>query len=152
MEYLSSGFSYVTGLFYKKAVPVETEKKKRVKTDVLYAFECSNCNCCDSGKKKGYKTFKVGKTVDLEQRTRAYRTIFPQGSTFHTVTCLDMHRSERILHEILKMKGFHVKQEIFCLPPDVLKDCMDLVSLLEKAMQNEKTNLKKLSGMIGSFK
>jgi hypothetical protein len=89
----------------------------------LYAFDTGNGN------------FKVGKTVNLQQRMRPYRTIHPEGKVLHSVTVKDMHKSEKILHEMLKIGGHHVKQEIFNVEPSLLKEYMNLVVELEGFMR-----------------
>src|SRR6476469_6236217 len=64
------------------------------KSGYLYAFKISK------------DSYKVGKSVNVERRIRAYKTIHPSGYVHHQVACSDMHHSERILHDLLKMHGY----------------------------------------------
>ena len=90
----------------------------------LYAFRYH-----DGGKEA---LFKVGKTCNLVQRLRAYRTLIPDGTWFHTVECKDMHVSEKILHAMLKRQGYHVEREIFRGNSDVVRSLMDLVREMDR--------------------
>lgn len=92
---------------------------------ILYAFQTGN------------NTFKVGKTKNLEQRLRPYRTIHPRGKVLHKVECNDMHHSERILHEMLKSNGHHVSHEIFQIEGRLLIQYLDLVKELERCLKQE---------------
>ena len=82
--------------------------------------------------------FKVGKSVNVAQRIRSYRTTQPDGYIFHEVSCDDMDHAEVILHNILKLNGHHVKREIFTLPPEMLKGYMNLVSELCSTLRQTK--------------
>jgi len=81
---------------------------------------------------------KIGKTVNLTQRFRPYRTLHPDGRIVYTVRCENMDRSERILHDLLKLNDYHVKREIFSVPENILKEYMNMVSLLCNKLVNGK--------------
>lgn len=98
------------------------------KRHLLYAFKCHSCDHCEDSSTTC--VFKVGKTTNLASRVRAYKTLNPDGYIFHTVECDNIHYAERILHDILKMQKYHLKQEVFQVPPGVLKTTMDLVQNL----------------------
>ena len=76
--------------------------------------------------------FKVGKTCNLDQRLRAYRTLIPDGKWFYTIECIDMHYSEKILHGLLKQRGYHVQREIFRGKPSVVRSLMSLVQQIDR--------------------
>ena len=92
-------------------------------------------------------SYKVGKTVNVSQRVRAYKTIHPQGYVHHQVACGDIHHSERILHDMLKLHGYPNVQEIFEVPGKTIVAYMDFVASLDKVLneQNEVQNLSKIT-------
>jgi hypothetical protein len=92
------------------------------KGGLLYAFHLQN------------EMFKVGKTIELKQRIRPYRTVVPHGYTFHTVRCENIDESEKILHSMLKLAGHHYTKEIFTVSGDVLKEYMKFVANLERIL------------------
>lgn len=136
-----------TSWLVRRNNPHEPKLQRRLKHEdtrpgVLYAFQYSDMG--EPGSKANRKKyFKVGKTINLEQRMRAYRTLHPNGIVYHTVTfpnmplgkMPDVHHAERILHDILRMGGFHVKQEVFLVEPVVLKAHMDLVARLVQRLR-----------------
>jgi hypothetical protein len=89
-------------------------------------------------------TYKVGKTVNLDQRVRPYKTVVPKGYVFHRVECVNIDSTEKILHYLLKLSGHHSTKEIFILPGNVLKEYMNIVAALEKTLIRGDDN-KKLS-------
>ena len=98
---------------------------------VLYAFHCRS----NKGMRKSVtETFKVGKTVNLQQRIRPYRTIFPKGVVHHSVSSRDIDTTERWLHDALKMHGYHVEKEIFEAPPAVVTELMDVIVTLNETL------------------
>lgn len=115
-SYIATSTSSKEPLDVFKRVMVKGEKQK----GILYAFE-TNVN-----------RFKVGKTINLKQRVRQYNTVFPDGEVVHTVECDDIHHAEKVLHSLLIMGGYHVKQEIFEVPLPVLKNFMDIVRVFDK--------------------
>lgn len=98
--------------------------RQRTNSGELYAFHIDGNN------------YKVGKTINLTQRVRSYKTIHPKGSVKHTVKVSDIHHTERILHDLLKMRGCHVTQEIYCLPLETLKIYMNLVAELGRIVMS----------------
>lgn len=123
-------------------------KKKRLshstaargKPGELYAFVLDEKN----------NVFKVGKSINVRQRIRNYRTTQPDGYILHQVFCDDMDHAEIILHNILKLNGYHVKQEIFTLSPMMLKGYMDLVAALCRTLRQTKdvTKVSKMTRFI----
>lgn len=114
-----------------KALPSTGKRKKHdVQTGAtnqsLYALRYT-----DGGEES---LFKVGKTRNLIQRLRAYRTLIPNGTWFHTIECKDMHSSEKILHALLKRQGYHVQREIFRGQADTVCSLMDFVKELDQMM------------------
>jgi len=103
------------------------------KVGIIYAFQYGDMV---KPHENGKAYFKVGKTVNLEHRTRSYRTLHPDGTVYYRVeipnkpVCAKpaVHHAERMLHDMLKLGGYHVKQEIFLIEPEKLKKCMDLIT------------------------
>jgi hypothetical protein len=79
--------------------------------------------------------FKVGKSINVAQRIRSYKTTQPDGYLLHTVRCDDIDRAEHLLHNLLKLKGHHVTQEIFSLADSMLIAYMNLVTELCRSIQ-----------------
>lgn len=115
-------------------------------------FNPTNTSCIHSNKnttatksKKGYlyafhlhgNTYKVGKTISLSQRIRPYKTVVPNGHVFHTVECINIDSTEKILHYLLKLTGRHSTKEIFTVPGNILKEYMNLVAAMEKSLLND---------------
>jgi len=109
-------------------------RNKNSKRGELYAFHIDGNN------------FKVGKTINLNQRVKSYKTIHPYGTVKHKVMVEDIHHSERILHDLLKMRGFHKTQEIFTVPLETLKVYMNFVEGLTRVVL-ERDNVSKLRAM-----
>jgi len=105
----------------------------------------SNKNTTAAKSKKGYlyafhlhgNTYKVGKTISLSQRIRPYKTVVPNGHVFHTVECVNIDSTEKILHYLLKLTGRHSTKEIFTVPGNILKEYMNLVAAMEKTLLND---------------
>jgi hypothetical protein len=93
------------------------------KKGCLYAFHISD------------DRFKVGKSSNLQQRIRSYKTIHPEGTVYHTISCSNIDHSEKILHYLLKLHGYHVTQEIFNVPSITLKSYMNLVDSISKIVE-----------------
>lgn len=110
---------------------------------VLYAFRCRG----EGSTGAITETFKVGKTVNLQQRIRPYRTIFPSGTVYHSVPSRDIDTTERWLHDVLKMQGYHVTKEIFQAPPDTVKELMNVVVDLNEAFLRCGKDVQKLRRM-----
>lgn len=96
--------------------------------------------------------FKVGKTCNLEQRLRSYRTLLVDGEWFHTIECKDMHFSEKLLHGLLKQKGYHVQREIFRGRGNVIKSVMNLVEQLDRILVNDGTNQQRIDSLTSMLK
>lgn len=95
---------------------------------VLYAFRYDA---------KDRTVYKIGKTGNIKQRLRTYRTVVPNGVLFHVVTCYDMHMAEKILHGALKMHGYHIDKEVFHGPPSTIKELMNLVEELDRVFKEK---------------
>ncbi len=96
--------------------------------------------------------FKVGKTCNLDQRLRAYRTLIPDGKWFYTIKCTDMHYSEKILHGMLKQRGYHVQREIFRGKGAVIKGLMDLVRQIDRlTVQSPNKSLASVDGLTANL-
>jgi hypothetical protein len=129
-------FSYLFGWF---ATPADLRAVKAGRTpseQFLYALAYSDAK---------RRLFKIGKTKDLAQRLRSYRTVMPcsQG-WFHTVRVENMHLSEKILHAMLKLKGYHVEREIFSGDGKAIRGLMDLTQQLDRLLSDRSTNARVL--------
>lgn len=144
--YITSSLSKITHVTYNfisNKIQQESGSKNKGKgkdkdtklNGKLYAFKIRD------------NTYKVGKTINLQQRIRSYKTIHPTGFVWHTVSCIDIHHSERILHDMLKMGGYHSIQEIFSLPGSTLIVYMNLVAELDKIIncKDDKQKLAKIT-------
>jgi hypothetical protein len=108
----------VTWIFPISPVQSSIQKVTYIsKPGILYAFKIRDSS-------HGKSVYKVGKTINLQQRMRPYRTLHPEGTVLHTIACHDMHVAEKWLHSILKAQGTHIKQELFDVHPDYLKELM----------------------------
>lgn len=87
------------------------------------------------------KLFKVGKTGNLDQRLRRYRTLVAGGKWFHTIECIDMHMAEKLLHGLLKSNGLHVEREIFRGTGTQIKAMMDLVMQIDRVIHENKSTV-----------
>lgn len=141
---LHSAYGYGKSLFkYLRATNVDVQDhattstvatgKKRISRGYLYAFPVND------------GIFKVGKTIDMKKRMRSYRTLHPDNITLHTIFCEDIHNAEKVLHSILKMQGYHVKQELFHIPSKLLIEYMNIVSNISKRMSRDGKDVAKLS-------
>ena len=110
-----------------------TSAKKRISRGYLYAFPVND------------GIYKVGKTIDMKKRMRSYRTLHPDNVTLHTIFCEDIHNAEKVLHSMLKMQGYHVKQELFHIPSKLLIEYMNIVSNISKRMSKDGKDAAKLS-------
>ncbi len=120
----------VSQIFPSAKLPSKTTKTRSGTGHYLYALQYQ-----DGGPDP---LFKVGKTCNLNQRLRAYRTLIPDGQWFYTIECIDMHYSEKILHGLLKQRGYHVQREIFRGKASVIRSLMDLVQQIDRlTVQNE---------------
>lgn len=121
------------------------QSKPKVRVPMLYAFKCQPCQDC-SHHKDHVDTFKVGKTINIKQRLRQYKTIDPDGVLFYTVECRQMDFAEKWLHHILTLNGHHVKQELFKVKGDHLKTFMhmahDICKLFEDNAQDPEAMVK----------
>ena len=131
--------------------PPKRKKRKEKETDKIVA---GPSNRGTSGELYAFRitgdTYKVGKSVNTTQRVRAYKTIHHEGYVSHTVKCNDIHHSERILHDMLKMRGYHTAQEIFSVPGKTLIVYMEFVSTLDKILNNsqDRHNLAKITQLL----
>jgi hypothetical protein len=100
---------------YNKPVRARTPEKK---VGYLYAF-CT---------RKDENMYKVGKTIDLKKRIRSHKTTCPDGVVTHSVKCDNIHHAERILHDLLKMKGHHHMKEVFIVSETDLISYMNMVA------------------------
>jgi hypothetical protein len=91
---------------------------------VLYAFERS-----DPGK-DGKKFYKVGKSINVRQRCKSYHTLDPTGKLIHTVSCHDIHFSEKLLHMILTKHGYKTQKEVFLIKKTDLVNYMNAIGKL----------------------
>ncbi len=96
--------------------------------------------------------FKVGKTCNLDQRLRAYRTLIPDGKWFYTIECTDMHFSEKILHGLLKQRGYHVQREIFRGKDPVVKSLMNLVQQIDRLTVRSKASPRTIDNLTATLK
>ena len=113
-----------------KRTQIVKAKQGKKQKGYLYAFETHR------------NTYKVGKTINMDQRMRSYRTVYPDGVVFFQVCCENIHHSERILHDLLKMGSYHVKQEIFQINGALLKEYMKIVCSLDQTLKNGDTEAK----------
>jgi T5orf172 domain len=95
--------------------------------------------------------YKVGKTINLDQRLRTYRTLLPGGKWFYTVHVNDMHMSEKILHAMLKMKGRHVEREIFRSDGSSVKNLMELVQQIDRIV-SKRSSVRTIEAAVAALK
>lgn len=95
--------------------------------------------------------FKVGKTCNLEQRLRPYRSLIPDGEWFHTVECRDMHFSEKMLHGLLKQRGYHVQREIFRGKANVIKSLMNLVQQMDRLVVDKGMSARSIDSLTSAL-
>ena len=88
---------------------------------------------------EGKTVFKVGKTINLAQRCKSYRSILPDAEPMYIVSCIDRNRSERMLHNLLRINGAHVQNEIFRIEPAQLHKWMLFASHLGKTAENNES-------------
>lgn len=97
------------------------------KSGVLYAFKVLDGDGCEN-------TYKVGKSVNLKQRIRSYKTLHPENEVLYHVQCVNMNVAEKWVHDILKAQGKHVSRELFMVDPMYLKTLMCTVAKLSDVM------------------
>ena len=138
--------------YFPYARPVSRPNKKLVPKEeslpVLYAFESHTCLDCQERKTV---EFKVGKTINLNQRIRAYKTLNPQGKVLFSIPCVDIHSAERWLHDILKARGCLVKSEVFKVDPTVLINLMKFVAAINDFFHSN-SNLSNLNQLLSQMK
>ncbi len=126
------------------SIRISGKPNKVVKRDkfkgYLYAFPIPYDN-----KKSVYK---VGKSVNVTNRLKAYQTLHPNNKQLHQVQCRDMHNAEKILHALLKMQGAHVQRELFSIDGKVLTEYMNLVQKLCQKTSLSVSDMQKLNRVL----
>ena len=133
---------------YKRVLKERRVIEEKEAVPVLYAFQTHSCVDCDV--RDSEIVFKVGKTINLEQRIRSYRTLNPEGKVLFSIECKDIHSAEKWLHDILRAQGLLVKSEVFKVKPSVLIELMTFVSRLNDFFQSRKSNLE-ITSLVSSL-
>jgi len=102
---------------YSSLPKVTNGKPIRKQDGFLYAFMTEK-------ESNGNRIYKVGKTVNLQNRFKEYRRSHQNPEILCTVHSDNIHVSEKWVHDILKAQGKHIRNELFRVEPAYLKQLM----------------------------